>query len=216
MNIPSRATVAVQALVNKIDALLPQTQCTQCGYNGCLPYAEAIAAGHADINQCPPGGDACIRALSTLLQRPYMPLNKKHGVTQPLAIAVIEENICIGCTLCIKACPVDAIIGATKQMHTVINSECTGCELCLPPCPVDCIVMRPAQAETAQPALWRQRHQSRLYRLTRDKSEKSARLAQRASRPVTLPALEPAAKNISPAAAAAQLRARARQQSNKK
>jgi Na+-translocating ferredoxin:NAD+ oxidoreductase subunit B len=206
----------VNPLVRKIDALLPQTQCTQCGYNGCLPYAEAIAAGHADINQCPPGGEACIRALAHLLNQPFKPLNKKHGLSKPLAIAAIDENICIGCTLCIKACPVDAIIGATKQMHTVISGECTGCELCLPPCPVDCIVMQPAREQIAQPELWRRRHTFRLYRLSRDKTEKSARLALRSAQQITEKAASSASTIISPAAAAAQQKARARQQSNKK
>jgi Na+-translocating ferredoxin:NAD+ oxidoreductase subunit B len=203
-------------LASKIDALLPQTQCTQCGYDGCKPYAEAIAEGRADINQCPPGGDECIRALATLLHQPIKPLNKKHGVSKPFATASIDENICIGCTLCIKACPVDAIIGATKQLHTVISSECTGCELCLPPCPVDCIVMRPAQQEVAQPELWRRRHIFRLYRLARDKNEKSLRLGQRSGKPKTEKITPYAPNNISPAVAAAQQRARARQLSGKK
>jgi electron transport complex protein RnfB len=220
LNIQSRPAVAVNSLVNKIDALLPQTQCTQCGYAGCKPYAEAIATGDADINQCPPGGDTCIRALAALLQQPYKPLNKQHGVTKPLAVASIDENICIGCTLCIKACPVDAIIGATKQMHTVITSECTGCELCLPPCPVDCIVMRPVNAAanegTAQPDLWRRRHVFRLYRLARDKAEKSRRLTQRTTKQMSEKVTASASNTITPAIAAAQQRARMRQQSNKK
>jgi Na+-translocating ferredoxin:NAD+ oxidoreductase subunit B len=206
----------LNSLANKIDALLPQTQCTQCGYAGCKPYAGAIAAGHADINQCPPGGDACIQSIARLLDRPFKPLNTKHGLTKPLSIAAIDENICIGCTLCIKACPVDAIIGASKQMHTVISSACTGCELCLPPCPVDCIVMRPAQAEKAQPDLWRQRHGFRLYRLARDKTEKSLRLTQRPSNKITPETTSSTIHHVSPAAAAAQQRARARQLADKK
>lgn len=130
-------------LVEKIDAILPQTQCGQCGYPGCKPYAQAIASGEADINQCPPGGEPGVRALADLLGVEPKPLNAEHGVPKPKSVAVIDENICIGCTLCIQACPVDAILGAAKHMHTVIASECTGCELCVAPCPVDCISMQP-------------------------------------------------------------------------
>ena len=132
-------------LVQKIDAILPQTQCGQCGFPGCKPYATAIAAGEADINQCPPGGEEGIHKLSELLGVEPKPLNAEHGVTKPKSVAVIDENICIGCTLCIQACPVDAILGAAKHMHTIIAAECTGCELCIPPCPVDCISMAPIQ-----------------------------------------------------------------------
>jgi electron transport complex protein RnfB len=128
-------------LVDKIDAILPQTQCGQCGYPGCKPYATAIASGEADINQCPPGGDAGVRALADLLGVEPKPLNAEHGQPKPKSVAVIDENVCIGCTLCIQACPVDAILGSAKHMHTVIASECTGCELCVAPCPVDCIAM---------------------------------------------------------------------------
>lgn len=128
-------------LVDKIDAILPQTQCGQCGYPGCKPYATAIANGEADINQCPPGGDAGVRALADLLGVEPKPLNAEHGQPKPKSVAVIDENVCIGCTLCIQACPVDAILGSAKHMHTVIASECTGCELCVAPCPVDCIAM---------------------------------------------------------------------------
>lgn len=128
-------------LVDKIDAILPQTQCGQCGFPGCKPYATAIASGEADINQCPPGGDAGVRALADLLGVEPKPLNAEHGAPKPKSVALIDENVCIGCTLCIQACPVDAILGSAKQMHTVIASECTGCELCLAPCPVDCINM---------------------------------------------------------------------------
>ncbi len=126
-------------VVERIDALLPQTQCGQCNYPGCRPYAQAIVSGDADINQCPPGGDTTVRALAELLGREAKPLNAEHGVEKPVLVAVIDETRCIGCTLCIQACPVDAIVGAAKFMHTVIAEECTGCELCLPPCPVDCI-----------------------------------------------------------------------------
>ena len=128
-------------IVEQINELLPQTQCGQCGFAGCRPYAEAIAAGEADINQCPPGGENTIQALADLLGVDVKPLNEEHGMHAEKAVAVIDENTCIGCTLCIQACPVDAIIGAPRLMHTVIEAECTGCDLCLPPCPVDCIEM---------------------------------------------------------------------------
>lgn len=130
-------------LVEKIDAILPQTQCGQCGFPGCKPYATAIAKGEADINRCPPGGQEGINKLAELLGVEAKPLNAECGEVKPKSVAVIDENICIGCTLCIQACPVDAILGAAKQMHTVIASECTGCELCVKPCPVECIHMLP-------------------------------------------------------------------------
>jgi electron transport complex protein RnfB len=132
-------------LADAIDALLPQTQCTKCGYAGCRPYAEAIVAGSAPINQCPPGGAAGIAELAALLRRPALPLNPANGIERPLTVAVIDEALCIGCTLCIQACPVDCIVGAPTKMHTVIESQCTGCDLCLPPCPMDCIAMVPVQ-----------------------------------------------------------------------
>jgi len=128
-------------VVDQIEAILPQTQCGLCNYPGCRPYAQAIANGEAGINQCPPGGETGIRALADLLGVEALALNPENGVEKPKALAVIDETTCIGCTLCIQACPVDAILGASKFMHTVIESECTGCELCLPPCPVDCIEM---------------------------------------------------------------------------
>jgi electron transport complex protein RnfB len=130
-------------LARRIDALRPQTQCTRCGYEGCRPYARAIAAGEADINQCPPGGEAGIRALAELLGRKPKPLNPANGIEKPTVVARIVEEDCIGCTKCIQACPVDAIVGAPKRMHVVIADLCTGCELCLPPCPVDCIELIP-------------------------------------------------------------------------
>ena len=154
-----------------LDALLPQTQCGQCGYKGCMPYAEAMAAGEAEINRCPPGGEAVIAELARLLKRAPQPLDASCGATRPPAVAVIDEAWCIGCTLCIKACPVDAIAGAAKVMHTVIAGECSGCELCIPPCPVDCIRMvalepPPAQAtRVARAAQFRRRYLARQARL---------------------------------------------------
>ncbi len=130
-------------LIEKIDSILPQTQCGQCGFSGCKPYAIAIAEGNADINQCPPGNEEGIQKLADLLGVKPKPLNTAHGLPKPKSIAFIDEEICIGCTFCIQACPVDAIVGASKKMHTVIGAECTGCELCIAPCPVDCINMLP-------------------------------------------------------------------------
>ena len=139
-----RFRVESDPVVDQIDALLPQTQCGQCNYPGCRPYAEAIAADEADINQCPPGGEAGVRALADLLGREPKPLNPENGEATVPTIVRIDEARCIGCTLCIQACPVDAILGAPKLMHTVIEDLCTGCDLCLPPCPVDCIDIIPA------------------------------------------------------------------------
>ena len=135
-----RYRVQEDPLVEKIDAILPQTQCGQCGFPGCKPYAEAISQGEADINRCPPGGEDGIRRLSELLGVDPKPLGEglEH---KPKSVAIIDEDTCIGCTLCIQACPVDAIVGAAKQMHTIVADQCTGCELCLPPCPVECIHM---------------------------------------------------------------------------
>ncbi len=135
------------ALVEQIDALLPQTQCAQCRYPGCRPYAEAIARGEAEIDRCPPGGDATVRALAALLDRAPRPVDPQYGATRSPLVARIDEDRCIGCALCLPACPVDAIVGAPRLMHTVIAAQCTGCELCLAPCPVDCIAMvEPAAA----------------------------------------------------------------------
>ena len=175
----------MSGLAERIDALLPQTQCTKCGYPACRPYAEAIARGEAEINQCPPGGDSGIRKLAALLDRKYLPLNPRNGVEQPRRVAIIDEARCIGCTLCIQACPVDAIVGAAKLMHTVVTELCSGCDLCLPPCPVDCIDMVTA---TLADATWdraradaaRERFERRRARLERERMERTERLAARA------------------------------------
>jgi electron transport complex protein RnfB len=183
-------------LIEAIDALLPQTQCTKCGYQGCRPYAEAIARGDADINQCPPGGEAGIRKLAQLLGRERKILNPANGIEKPRTAALIDESRCIGCMLCINACPVDAIIGSPKQMHTVLTEFCTGCDLCVPPCPVDCIEMvelgalaergnrhataLAGQSVEAMAAIALSRYQFRQLRLEREKIEREQRLARKA------------------------------------
>ncbi|MBO1016118.1 electron transport complex subunit RsxB [Achromobacter sp. SD115] len=161
--------MSCRSLADRIDALLPQTQCTKCGYTGCRPYADAIADGAAPINRCPPGGDEGIAALAALLDTPVLPLDATRGEPGPLLVARIDEAHCIGCTLCIQACPVDAIVGANKHMHTVLADWCSGCDLCVAPCPVDCIQMVPAgRAWSAQDAaISRQRHRSHLARVER-------------------------------------------------
>ncbi|HET6907368.1 MAG TPA: electron transport complex subunit RsxB [Rhodanobacteraceae bacterium] len=150
LRVRARARMDPETLADRIDALLPQTQCTRCGYSACRPYAEAIARNEAPINRCPPGGDAGIRALAVLTGRPVLPLDPECGAEMPPQVAFIDEDVCIGCTKCIQACPVDAIVGGSKLMHTVIPQLCTGCELCIPPCPVDCIDMLPARNEASQ------------------------------------------------------------------
>src|SRR5579862_9936315 len=139
------------AIADDIDALLPQTQCTRCGYSGCRPYAEAIAVGAANINQCPPGGAATIAALARLLARRELPLNPANGKEAPPLVAQIDEGACIGCARCLPPCPVDAILGAPKHMHTVVLALCTGCELCVAPCPVNCIAMVPRASLAGSP-----------------------------------------------------------------
>ena len=176
---------AAAHLAERIDAVLPQTQCTKCGFAGCRPYAEAVATGEAEINQCPPGGAAGIAKLSLLTGRPVQPLNPANGIEAPLRIAVIDESLCIGCTLCIQACPVDAIVGAAKLMHTVLASLCTGCDLCVPPCPMDCIAMVQAMPErwwSDQDALGaRERFEARKRRLVREQVEIEERRLAKAS-----------------------------------
>ena len=170
-------------LAERIDAILPQTQCEQCGFHGCRPYAEAIARGEAPINRCPPGGAAGIAKLAALLDRPVLPLDPDHGVEKPRTLARIVEADCIGCTKCIQACPVDAIVGAPKLMHTVLIDDCTGCELCVPACPVDCIVLEPMPlpwAEDADRAAMARSHfQRREARLARERAAHEAELAAR-------------------------------------
>jgi electron transport complex protein RnfB len=164
-------------LAARIDALLPQTQCTRCGYSGCSPYAEAIANGEAQINQCPPGGKATIEALAELLNRPALPLNPINGAETPLRVAWIDESRCIGCARCLAPCPVDAIVGAQKYVHTVLVERCTGCELCLPPCPVDCIEMRAAPKLTVNlPALNRERYAAHTSRLSNQAADRQRQL----------------------------------------
>jgi Na+-translocating ferredoxin:NAD+ oxidoreductase subunit B len=194
------------SLAARIDALLPQTQCRRCGFNGCRPYAEAVAAGEAAINRCPPGGDATIAKLSQILGRPRIALDPACGPEMPPAIAFIDEPACIGCTLCISACPVDAIVGAARLMHTVLPDNCTGCELCLPVCPVDCIVMRASGRDwSADNALRaRQRYDERMIRI--------ASLPRR-SRVAGSPASTRDQRRTAVAAAFARARAR-RQKSN--
>ena len=173
---------AQQALVERIDAALPQTQCTRCGYPDCQSYALAIARGEAEINQCPPGGAQGIARLAAITGRPELPLSAAHGTEVPRAVAVIDENWCIGCTLCLKACPTDAILGINKRMHTVIAPHCTGCELCLPACPVDCIRMENASGQATGWAAWsapqaeqaRVRYQARQERLQREEAQAAA------------------------------------------
>ena len=178
---------STKTLADRIEDVLPQTQCTKCGYDGCRPYAEAIAASAAQINQCPPGGAEGIARLSSVTGHKVIPLNPVNGLERPRAVAYIDESLCIGCTLCIQACPVDAIVGAAKQMHTIVPELCTGCDLCVNPCPVDCIVMYPVSETTGWQA-WtqpqadeaRKRHDFRAMRLQRDKDENDARLAAKA------------------------------------
>jgi len=175
-------------LTDTLDRALPQTQCTRCGYPDCRSYAAAIADGSADINQCPPGGAEGVARLARLTGRPATPLNPANGTEGPRLLAIIDEAWCIGCTLCIKACPVDSIVGAPKRMHTVIDDLCTGCELCVPVCPVDCISLEPVTPGRTGWDAWttpqadeaRERFAFHTMRLVREKTENDARLEQKA------------------------------------
>ncbi len=182
-------TPAEKSLADQIDAALPQTQCTRCGEPDCRRYAEAIATGRAPINRCPPGGQEGVRRIALIAQQAELPLDAAFGIEAERAVAVIDEAWCIGCTLCIKACPVDAIFGAPKAMHAVLSADCTGCELCIPACPVDCISMEAVTpgltgwanwpAEQAQAA--RQRFDARNARLAREALAQNARLEAKAA-----------------------------------
>jgi electron transport complex protein RnfB len=214
--------------VEDIDALLPQTQCTRCGFSGCRPYAEALARGEVAIDRCPPGGQAGVERLADLLGTPVLALDPACGVEAPASAALIDESKCIGCTLCIQACPVDAIVGASRRMHTVLLEECTGCGLCLPPCPVDCIHIEPLTALQASGAVledrpettWReragrarQRHAARSDRLARERGEREERLAAKAAHKLQpLSPEDPQAERKRGMIEAAIARARARRQ----
>lgn len=175
------------SLVERLDAALPQTQCTRCGYADCRAYAQALAAGEAQINQCPPGGTEGVARLAALTGRPVLPLNPENGIEATRGVAVIDEAWCIGCTLCIKACPADCIVGAPKAMHLIVEPQCTGCELCIPACPVDCISMRDVTSTTGW-AAWsaaqadeaRERYRFKQFRRQRDTVENDARLIAKA------------------------------------
>ncbi len=187
-------------LAEQINNLLPQTQCTKCGYPACQEYALAIADGSANYNQCPPGGQEGINRLANLLGKTSIPLNPANGMEKARTVAFIEEAACIGCTLCIQACPVDAIMGANKQMHTVIPDLCTGCDLCVAPCPVDCIIMLPTSSTSTGWQAWSQeqadsaklRFQQREQRLIREKQENEKRLLAKAHEKLKLVSSETA------------------------
>jgi len=176
-------------LAQRLEDLLPQTQCTKCGFDGCRPYAQALAAGHAGINQCPPGGQEGVVRLARQMGQPVIPLNPVHGQERPRPVARIDETRCIGCTLCIQACPVDAILGAAKQMHVILPQLCTGCDLCVAPCPVDCIDMVVVTPGRTGWAAWSQtqaddaraRHDFRAMRLRQEREAHDARLAAKAA-----------------------------------
>lgn len=185
------------SLAEQIDRILPQTQCTKCGYPDCSSYAVAIANKEAHYNQCPPGGAEGIARIAQLIQQPIIALNPQHGIERPLRVALIDEQHCIGCTLCIQACPVDAIMGANKHMHTVIPELCTGCDLCLDPCPVDCITMEDVDHSSSPATGWaawsstqadsaKQRYLTRKQRLIREKQENEARLLAKAQEKLKL------------------------------
>ena len=189
MHEPEISRVPEPALADRLENLLPQTQCTKCAFPDCRAYAVAMASGDAAINQCPPGGAEGIARLAHALGKPIIPLDPLHGSERPRPVALIDEAICIGCTLCIQACPVDAIVGAAKQMHTVVPELCTGCDLCVAPCPVDCIAMVEVTPGRTGWDAWSQqqadaaraRHDARRVRLQREREENDARLAAKAA-----------------------------------
>ncbi len=203
------------SLTEQIDAVLPQTQCGQCGFDGCKPYATAIVEGHADIDQCPPGGDAGVAQIAAILNIAPKPLNTTYGHPKPPAIAVIDESQCIGCTFCLRACPVDAIIGAAKHMHTVLTELCTGCERCIAPCPMDCISMvsvpAPATPEIRQQIAdgARERYHLRLLRLTRNQQQRTKKPEQNQPQEAPIPTAQQATDAKQAAIQAAMERARA-------
>jgi electron transport complex protein RnfB len=221
-------TTSAEALTERINAALPQTQCTRCGYPDCRRYAQAVARGEAAINRCPPGGAEGIARLAAITGQALMPLDTERGVEGPRALAVIDEAWCIGCTLCIKACPVDCIVGAPKLMHTVIDALCTGCELCVPVCPVDCIAMAPITGERTGWQAWsapqadeaRERYAFHQFRVERERRENDERLAAKAQAKLADLAAhsrltEPAALDAKRAVIQAALaRARAKQQTS--
>ena len=189
MHEPEISRVPDPALADRLESLLPQTQCTKCAFPDCRAYAVAMASGNAGINQCPPGGAEGIARLAAALGQPIVPLDPLHGSERPRPVALIDESICIGCTLCIQACPVDAIVGAAKQMHTVVPELCTGCDLCVAPCPVDCIAMVEVTPGRTGWDAWSQqqadgaraRHNARRVRLQRERAQNDARLAAKAA-----------------------------------
>ncbi len=183
------------ALADTLLALLPQTQCTKCGYPDCRSYAQAMASGEAGYNQCPPGGQEGVARLAQALQQPVIPLNPTHGVERSRPVAYIDEARCIGCTLCIQACPVDAIIGAPKQMHTVLAADCTGCDLCIAPCPVDCISLLPVTGTATGWAAWslEQAQQARIHY-----ARHQARQERAQKHPSSPPQLQQASMNDTP------------------
>lgn len=186
-----RGVAAPPTLADALHALLPQTQCTRCGYDGCRPYAEAIAAGNADINRCPPGGEATLQRLAALTRRPMRRIDPQCGTPGPPMVAVIDPERCIGCARCLPPCPVDAIVGAQRQLHTVLNDLCTGCELCIAPCPVDCITLVPRAGQAPRspepaPDDNLRRYDAHRTRRERRESERLALLAERKARAARL------------------------------